>query len=70
MEYYSVINKEWNNAIFSNTDRLRDDHTKGSKSDRERHISYDIIYICNLGGRDTNDLIYKIEIDSQTQKMH
>ena len=47
-------------------DRVRDDHTKWSKSDRERHTSYDIIYIWNLGGGDTNELIYKIEIDSQT----
>ena len=66
MEYYSVVNKEWYNAIFNNMDRVRDDHTKWSKSDRERHTSYDIIYIWNLDGGDTNELIYKIEIDSQT----
>ena len=28
--------KEWNNAICSNMDGLRDYHTKWSKSDRER----------------------------------
>ena len=34
--------KEWNNAIFSNMDGHRDFHTKWSKSDGERQISYDI----------------------------
>ena len=45
-------------------DGLRDDHTKWSKSERERQISYDIMYMWNLK-YDTNDLIYKTEIDSQ-----
>ena len=36
--------KEWNNAICNNTDGPRDDHTKSSKSDRERQISYDSTY--------------------------
>ena len=48
MEYYSAIKKEWNNAICSNMDGLRDYHTKWSKSDRERQISYDITYMWNL----------------------
>ena len=30
--------KEWNNAICSNMDGLRDHNTKWSKSDRERYI--------------------------------
>ena len=34
------------------------------KSERERQIAYDIIYTCNLK-RGTNELIYKIEIESQ-----
>ena len=34
--------KEWNNAICSNMDGSRDYHTKYSKSERERLISYDI----------------------------
>ena len=34
-----------------------DYHTKWSKSDRERQISYDI---------NTNELIYETETDSQT----
>ena len=37
MEYYSVT-KGQNNAICSNRGGPRDYHTKGSKSDRERHI--------------------------------
>ena len=36
MEYYSVTEGR-NNAICSNSGRPRDYHTKGSKSDRERH---------------------------------
>ena len=48
MEYYSAIRKEWNNATCSNIDGCRDDHTKWSKSDRERQISYDITYMWNL----------------------
>ena len=65
MEYYSAIKKEWNNAICSNTDGLRDDHTKWSKSDREIRILYDRTYMPNLKN-DTNELIYKTEIDSET----
>ena len=37
--------KEWNNAICSNMDGPRDDHTKGSKPDRERQISCDTAYM-------------------------
>ena len=48
MEYYSPIKKEWNHAICSNMDGPRDFHTKWSKSDRERQISYDITHMCNL----------------------
>ena len=48
IEYYSAIKKEWNNAICSNMSGHRDYHTKRSKSDRERQISYDITYKWNL----------------------
>ena len=47
-------------------DGPRDDHTKGSKSERERQIPYDITHIWNLK-YDTNELIYKTETDSQIQ---
>ena len=40
--------KEQNNAICSNMDGPRDCHTKWSKSDTERRISYDIAYMWNL----------------------
>ena len=40
----------------------RDYHTKWSKSDRERQISYDITYIWNLK---KNIPLYKTETDSQ-----
>ena len=40
--------EEWNNAICSNMDGPRDYHTKWSKSDRERQMSYDITYMWNL----------------------
>ena len=58
--------KEWNNAIFSNVDGPRDYHTKCSMSDRERQTPQDIIYMWNLK-YNTNALIYKTEIDSQTE---
>ena len=54
MEYYWAIRKEWNNAIGSNVDGHRHYHTKWSKSDRERQISY-ITYTWNLK-IDTNKL--------------
>ena len=40
--------KELNNAICSNLDGPRDYHTKWSKSERERQMLYDIIYMWNL----------------------
>ena len=66
MQYYSAMKKEWNNAICSNMDGPRDCHTEWSKSDREREISYDITYLQNLKRNDTNERIYKTEMDSQT----
>ena len=38
-----------------------------SKSDKDRQILHDIFYMWDLKF-DTNELIYTIEIDSQTQK--
>ena len=41
-----------------------DSYTKWSKSDRERQISYNTIYMWNLNN--ANEHIYKTEIVSQT----
>ena len=49
-------------------DGPRDYYNKWSKPDREIQISYDITYVWNLKKNDTNELIYKTEIDPQTQK--
>ena len=56
--------KRMNNVICSNMDGPRDYHTKQSKSERERQITYDIIYMYNLK-QDTKKCIYKRETDSQ-----
>ena len=53
-----------NNTICSNTDGPRDTHTKWSQSDRKRQIPYDNTYVWDLK-YDTNELIYKTEIDSK-----
>ena len=67
MEYYSAINKEWNNVICCNMYGPRDSlHTKWSKPDREKQISYDTAYMWNLKKNDTNEFIYKTETDPQT----
>ena len=59
--------KEWNNAICSNMDGPGDYHTKWSKSDKERQISYDITYMRNLKINDENELIYKTETDLKNE---
>ena len=43
----------------------RDDHTKWSKSDRERQIPRDHLYV-ESKKNGPNELIYKTETDSQT----
>ena len=43
--------EERNNAICSNTDGPRDCYTERSKSDREKQISHDVTYMCNLQKR-------------------
>ena len=48
-------------------DGPRDDHTKVSKSERERQVSHNISHRWNLK-YDTNELIYKTETDTQTQR--
>ena len=59
--------KEWNNAICSNMGWPRDYHTKWSKSDSKRQVSYDITYMWNLKNN-TNELVCKTETYSQTKK--
>ena len=39
-----------------------------SKSERERQIPYDIIYMCNIK-YDTNEFIHKTEIDMENRLM-
>ena len=40
--------KEWNSAIYREVDGPRDCHTKWSKSEREKQISCNIVYVWNL----------------------
>ena len=57
--------KEWSNAICSNMDGPTEDHTKWSKPDKDKY--HMISLICGiLKKEDTNELIYKTEIDPQT----
>ena len=56
--------EERNNAICSNMDGPREYHTKWSKSDGERQISYDITYMWNLK-KWYKWTVYKTEIDPQ-----
>ena len=58
----TIPKKEWNNVICSNTDGPRDYHIKWSKSEKEKY--HNITYMWSLKN-DTNELIYKIETDSQ-----
>ena len=55
--------KEWNSAICSNVDEPRDYH---DKSDKEKHHMLSLV--CGILKNDTNELIYKTEIDSQISK--
>ena len=56
--------KEQNNAICSKMNGARDCHTDWSKSDRERHLSYDTAYKWNLK-KATNKVTYKTGVESQ-----
>ena len=57
--------KEWNNAICSNMDEPRDYHTMWSKP--KTSIMWYCLYM-EFEKKDTDELIYKTETDSQTQK--
>ena len=65
VEYYSAI-KKWNNAIYSNMDGPRDYHTKWSQS--KTSIVWYRLY-AESKKNDTNELIYKTEINSQRMKL-
>ena len=57
--------KRKNNAICSNMDGTRDSHTKWSKSEREKQIPYDNIYMQTLK-YGTDKPIYRKEKNSWT----
>ena len=56
--------QEWNIAICSNMYEPRDYHTKWSKSDKDTWYH---LYVKSKK-KNTSELIYKTEIDSQTLK--
>ena len=56
--------KECKNAICSNMDRPRDDHTNWIKSEKDKQIPYHIT--CAMYKNDTIKLIYKIEMHPWT----
>ena len=57
--------KEWNDAICSNIDGPRDDHTHWSKPEKDKY--HMISLVCGILRNDINELIYKREIGSQTE---
>ena len=65
MEYYSAM---INNEITSFAATWIDLEIIILSEVSQRQISYDITYIWNLKKNNTNELIYKTEIDPQTWK--
>ena len=61
MEYYSAVEKNEIMPFAAIWTDLEISHTERSKSDRERQIPYDIIYMWNLIKNELKELIYKIE---------
>lgn len=57
--------EEGHKAICSNTDGSRDDHTKGTKS--EKQMLYNITYMWDLK-YNTDELTHKTGTDLQTEK--
>ena len=67
--YYRILlshEKEWNNAICSYMDGSRDYQTKRNKPEKDKY--HMIQLICEIQKSDTNELIYKTEIDPQKSK--
>ena len=65
--------KEWNGVGWGNVDEPRACHTEWSVSGREKQILYTSKYIwltCEVLKKDTNEFIYKTEVDSQTYKLN
>ena len=64
--------KERSNAICSNMDRPKNYYTKWSKTEKDKYHMILLIggksykFICITLKSDTNELIHKTEIDSQT----
>ena len=65
MEYYSAIKKDKIMPFATTWNAIRDSHTKLIKSERERQITYNIIYMRNLK-YGTNESVYKTETHSQS----
>ena len=59
-----AVKKEWSNVIYRNLGEPRDYYTKWSKSDKDSY--HMILLIYRIWENDTNELIYKTEIDSRT----
>ena len=65
MEYYSAIKKNKIMPFAATWMQLEIIILSEVKSERKRQIPYDVTYMWNLK-YDTNEPIYKTEIDSQT----
>ena len=60
--------KEWNNAIRSNMDGLRDCNTEWTKSNKGKYCLY--VESKKKKKKDTNELIYRTEIELQMWEIH
>ena len=56
--------KEGNEAIYSNTDSLAEDHTAGRKTEKEKHHVTSLT--CGILKNDTNEFLYRTKTDSKT----
>ena len=65
MEYYSAIKKDWSNAMCSNMDATRDDHTKWSQSDKDKYHYH--LYVESIK-QDTDEPICETKTDSGTRE--